>query len=194
MHPTFYALIAVVLFVMWRRGSVGRGAAARDGEILERMQALTEKLEGGDKVDAKKVQDLAAAPENRPLLYASLEHFEQLGHFPAGHLDPREQGRAALAYWLMHPNEMAGAPESIEFLEAKRRDVGGKDLRFMIYKFQMAEGHWGGRDWLLGVTGPFTGDDKPFAIGAFSRSGDKLDSTDLDELVDWYMGLIGVGD
>ncbi len=110
-----------------------RGAAARDGVILER-------LERGEKMDAKEVQDLAAAPENRPLLYSALEHFEQLGSFATGYLDPREQGRAVLAYWLMHPNEMAGAPESIEFLEAKRRDMDGKDLRFMVYKFQMAQG------------------------------------------------------
>ncbi|MDF1839592.1 MAG: hypothetical protein P1V35_17115, partial [Planctomycetota bacterium] len=185
-------LAALVAFVLWRLSSVARGAAKRDGEIAEKLAGLQAKLEQDQSFEDSEVQALGRSPETRPSLFGMLEHFEKLESFPAQWLEVKEQGRAVLAYWMMHPNELGSAPESIEFVQEFERPVNGEAGGFRIYKFQMAEGHWSNREELLGIAGPFLEGQAPFAVGAFSRSGDKDGSTDLEELVTWYMGLLRI--
>ena len=103
------------------------------------------------------------------------------------------QGESALAYWLMHPNELQDAPAKMEFVETIARCVDGREADFHVYRFEMPVGHWAEKQgWLLGLAGPMPADGAPYSErpGAFSRSGDVAGKVKPVELVDWYVGML----
>ncbi|MCY2954300.1 MAG: hypothetical protein NTU53_20395 [Planctomycetota bacterium] len=186
--------ILIVAFIWWRYTSVARGARRRDETILRLLAPTGEKLSNKEPVSAEESGALADRPHIRPMLYAMLKHFERLDLFPQKYLDPRSQGEATLAYWLMHPNEMGGDPEEIELVETVTRQFGGVQHEFFVYRYKMPKGHWASGDgWLLGLAGPFIENDVPYSgtAVAFSRCGDKHGAVEAAELVDWYIGMIG---
>lgn len=185
------AILALIGFVWWRYTSVARGARKRDAELILRLDPLAQKLNGGDSVDSAHVSTLAAQPELRPLLYELLKHFERLDLFPSTYLDRASQGAGVVAYWMMHPNELAAPPKDIELVEPVSRELDGRVAEFLVYRFRMDPKHWEAKEgWLLGLAGPFFDSSVPYAdCMAFSRSGDRYGETAPSELVDWYIGM-----
>ena len=184
--------LLIVLFIWWRYTSVARGAVQRDQGILEILKPIDDKLGKGESVTLKEIEELASAPQVRPMLYEMLRHYEVLDLFPETFKSQIEQGKAELAYWMMHPNELQDAPEKIELVEALERNIENKKATFFVYKYKMASKHWAGEDWILGVVGPYREIDKPHSglTGAFSRCNDKYGQIEPSELVDWFIGMV----
>ena len=184
--------ILVILFVWWRRGSVERGARKRDAIVLARLDDLAERLEAQSPIAPSEVASVAALPENRPLLYQLLSHYGKAALFPAPLLTPASQGEGILAYWLMHPNELQGAPAAIEHVETIAASVAGRSGDFLVYKYRMPSGHWAGTDWLLGLAGPFLPSEEPYLgiAGGFSRVNDRFGQVTPKALIDWYTGIL----
>lgn len=184
--------LALLLFVWWRYTSVARGARRRDREIAMLLGELFDRLEAEEPVSADEVTHLADRAHVRPMLYSMLKHFERLDLLPSHYLSAPSQAEAVLAYWLLHPNELAAVPETIEQVEAVRRNLEGVDAAFHVLRFRMPQGHWAAKDdWLLGVAGPFLDGEEPYSglAGAFSRSGDRLGDVAPTELVDWFLAM-----
>lgn len=179
-------------FVWWRWTSVARGARRRDDRLLAMVQPIGEKLCSHQAVSRDEVAAFAAKPEARLMLYATLMELGAAELFPDEHLSVASQAEAHLAYWMMHPNEFGDPPAEIAAEAIVHRNIGEHEAAFHVLRFRMPDGHWAGRDWLLGLAGPFFAGDPPFGgpAGAFSRSGDKAGSTAPDELVDWFLRVL----
>jgi hypothetical protein len=188
-------VVLVVLFgawVVWRWTSVARGARQRDAKLIDQIDLLGQKIDAGESISPEEIDALAAKPEMRFLLFHVLRELKP-ELLPTSHLSSVDQGETALAYWMMHPNELQDAPESIEWVETLKRPVNGSDAEFHVFRYKMPAGHWGATDgWILGLAGPMPEGAEPYSEmpGAFSRCGDQADKVKPSELVDWYVGML----
>jgi hypothetical protein len=185
-------IIAIAAFIVWRYTSVRRGARARDEALLKRLDGLGMHLEKNTEIRPEEIQRLAASPELRHFLYQMLTAFGRPHLFPSQYLSQEAQAQAALAYWLLHPNELQAAPSALELVDRVEREVSQRNGTFCVFRYKMPAGHWAGPEWLLGLAGPFFPDDRPYQrrAGAFSRAGDKATTISPSELVDWYIGIL----
>lgn len=198
MIRTILAVVAALVvllaaFVAWRFTSVARGARQRDERLIARIDPIAMRIDAGEVVTADEVAALAARPEMRHLLFTALRGMDRAELLPTAHSSSAAQGEAALAYWMMHPNELQDAPEAIEHVETVTRTVGGREADFHVYRYRMPARHWAGNHgWQLGVAGPMAADAEPYASmpGAFSRAGDVEGKVSPPELVDWYVGML----
>lgn len=183
---------ALAIFVLWRYTSVARGAKSRDEALFRQLDPLAGKLEQKAPVSAADIQSVARVPQLRPMLHAMLGHYGRLDLFPSEYLSTQAQAESALAYWMLHPNELQAPPARIEPLETLRRVVRGKEGEFFVFRYRMAQGHWAGAGWILGLAGPFYPDEKAYGsvAGGFSRANDAAGKVSPTELVDWYVGVL----
>ena len=186
-------VVLIVVFVVWRFTSVARGARQRDEKLAARIDPIAKRIEAGEPVSPQEVAALAARPEIRHMLFAALRALGKPELLPTMYSSSVAQGESALAYWMMHPNELQAAPEAIELVETVKRPVDGGDADFHVYRCRMAAGHWAAKDgWFFGLVGPMSVDAEPYASmpGAFSRGRDIEDKVKPSELVDWYVGML----
>src|SRR5262245_34093975 len=108
--------IIVLAFVAWRHGSVARGARQRDERLLTILDPIAVRLSKKEPVTAEEIAELAKRPQLRRMLFRMLENLERLDLFPTDALNVPAQGAGALAYWMMHPNELQDAPAEIELV------------------------------------------------------------------------------
>ena len=189
------AVVAVVIvaFIIWRWTSVGRGAQQRDEKLLALFDPIGKKIDAGETILLQEIEVLAEHPETRYMLFEALRHTNRSDLLPTKYSSSISQGESALAYWLMHPNELQDAPEKIEFVETVRRSVDGQEADFHVYRYRMPPGHWAAKDgWLLGVAGPMSVGSEPYSNmpGAFSRAGDTENKVKPSEIVDWYVDMM----
>lgn len=187
------AIVLVLAFIVWRWTSVGRGMRQRDGKLLVRLDPIGKKIEAGQSVSSQEIEAIAARPEIRFMLFAMLRSMKRPELLPDKYSSSVSQGESALAYWMMHPNELQDAPEVIELVETLRRPVGGQQAEFHVFRYKMPAGHWAAKDgWILGLAGPMDIGLEPYSEmpGAFSRAGDVDGQVKPSELVDWYVGML----
>jgi hypothetical protein len=187
-------VVLVAAFIVWAVAAGRRGMRKRDGKLLARLDPVVEKIRAGDAVSPQEVEVLAARPELRFMLFALLREAQRPAFVPSRYSSSAAQGESALAYWMMHPNELQDAPETIECVETIRRTVDGQEADFHVYRYRMPAGHWAAEEgWILGVAGPMKPDAEPYADmpGAFSRARDVEGKVTPSELVDWYVGTLG---
>lgn len=185
--------VLVVAFLIWRWMSVGRGARHRDAKLIARIDPIGKKFDAGEAISPNEVAELAARPEIRHMLFSVLRQMKKPELLPDTYASSVAQGESALAYWMMHPNELQDAPEAIEFIETIKKPVDGQKVDFHVYRYRMPVGHWAAQDgWILGVAGPMKIGSEPYAEmpGAFSRAGDIDGKVKPFELVDWYVGML----
>ena len=194
------ACLPASVFFVWRLTSVTRGARKRDAKLAEILHPISQKLADKETVTKEEIAVLSRLPQYRPMLYDMLKHFDRLDLFPEAGLTMTAQGEGVLAYWMMHPNELQDAPETMELVEVLDRDLAGMLQgifngtigKFLVFRYRMPQGHWAGSDWLLGLAGPFIEKNLPYSaiVSAFSRCGDKFGEVAPTELVDWYIGIM----
>jgi hypothetical protein len=187
-----FALLLVV-FIIWRWTSVTRGMRLRDEKLLVRLNPIGKKIETGQPVSPQEIEALSVRPEIRFMLFTILREMKRPELLPTSYSSSVAQGESALAYWMMHPNELQDAPEAIELVETLKRPVDGEEAEFHVYRFKMHAGHWAAKDgWILGLAGPMKHVNEPYAHlpGAFSRVGDLYGKLKPSELVDWYFGML----
>jgi len=127
------------------------------------------------------------------MLFATLREMKRPDLLPTNYSSSVAQGESALAYWMMHPNELQAAPEKIELVETIKRLLDGREAEFHVFRFRMPAGHWAAKDdWELGLAGPMAAGAEPYTEmpGAFSRGGDIDGKTKPAELVDWYIDML----
>jgi hypothetical protein len=183
--------VVILAFLVWRITSVGRGAKQRDRRIYSELEGVARLLEGGQELTQDQVVSLGDRHELRGMLYFFLKQGEKLDLAPDEWRTVESQAKAQLAYWMMHPNELCDPAEQIEIVEMQERSIGGRAAQFACLKYRMPEGHWAGRDWQLGVAGPYFEDSLPYdgEAGAFARVGDVEGKVPPAELIDWYIGM-----
>ena len=186
-------VVLLVVFVIWRWMSVGRGRRQRDAKLLGQLDPIAKEFEAGQTVSPQEIEVLAGRPELRYILYQMLQHFKRPELMPNQYSSSVAQGASALAYWMMHPNEFQDVPEAIEHVETIKRSVDGLEADFHVYRCKMPAGHWNAKQgWFLGLAGPMNHGLEPYSRlpGAFSRCGDTEGKVKPSDLVDWYVGML----
>jgi hypothetical protein len=189
------AVIVVVLagFAYWRWIAAKQRTNERDEVLLARLESVGKRLDAGESVSHAEIEELAAKPENRYVLYPALRQMGRDQLLPLKYDTTIAQGEAALAFWLMHPDQLKAAPEKIELVETVMSEVAGSHAEFHVYRYRMPAGHPAAdQGWILGVTGPMDPDAVPYTklLAAFSRT------TDLDgkiapwQVVDAYVSAM----
>jgi hypothetical protein len=198
MKVVLYVLLGIVAalaaWVVWRLGSVRRGARQRDARILRELADIEAALQSNREVPAADITPLAARPHLRRLLFGMLRQYEKAELFPEEHLSRRSQAEAALVYWLMHPNELQDAPADLQHLVTLSRDVQGKEAEFEVFRYKMPVGHWAGSEWILGIAGPFFAGDSPYAGVAtgWSVASETEGRSTPESVLDGYLARVGV--
>ncbi len=187
-------VVALIAFVVWRIGSVGRGARQRDTRILRELAELEAGLRSGREVSAAEIATLASKPHLRRLLFAMLREHARGERFPEEHLSRRSQAEAALVYWMMHPNELQDPPAELEHVVTLSRDVVDKKAEFEVFRYKMPVGHWAGSEWILGLAGPFFAGDSPYGGPAtgWSLASDTEEHATPESVLDGYLARVGV--
>ncbi len=136
----FIVLIIVVVigFIIWRWTSVGRGARQRDEILLKQLDPIGIRIDNGEEVTLQEIEAIAERPEIRYMLINALRQMKREDLVPNKYLSTIDQGTSALAYWMMHPNELGDAPEQIDFIETVERQVDGKAQLFHVYRFKVS--------------------------------------------------------
>jgi len=186
-------VVLALAFIIWRLRSVSSGMRQRDEKLLVRLAPVGKKIQAGQAVSEHEIEALAAKPEIRFMLFAMLRDMKRPDLLPTNHCSSVEQGESALAYWMMHPNELQDAPEAIELVETVKRPINGQEADFHVYRCKMSAGHWAAKDgWILGLAGPMKPGLEPYSElpGAFSRANDIAGKVKPSELVDWYVGML----
>ena len=183
----------IVVFIIWRIAATVRGMGTRDEKLLQRLDPIANRIQAGEPVSAEEIADLAARPELRFMLFTMLRELKRPDLLPPNYSSSVAQGESGLVYWMMHPNELQDAPETIELVETIKREVNGREADFHVYRYKMAAGHWAAKDgWLLGLSGPMTDGVEPYSERppAFSRCSDTEGKIKPSELVDWWIGIM----
>jgi hypothetical protein len=186
-------VLLLVVFIISRWTSVGRGMRQRDERLLVRLDPIGKRIEAGQTISSQEIEALAARPEIRFMLFRMLRAMNRPDLLPTKYSSSVAQGESALAYWMMHPNELQDAPEAIEIVETIQRPIDGQEKTFHVYRYRMSAGHWAAKDgWLLGLAGPMESYVEPYSEmpGAFSRAGDLHGKVQPSELIDWYVGML----
>ena len=188
-YIVYIFIIALIYGLYWLSTSVTRGAIERNQALNKELGQIIEKLEKGIDVAQDEIDNLAAKPHLRELLYFSLGQHQQTDLFPEKYCSNLCQAEGKLAYWLMHPNELGDYPKELKLVQSIKRQINGKTGEFIILRYIARAGHWAEDDgWLLGIVGPFYEDELPYfnSASAFSRFDDKHEETDINELIDWF--------
>ena len=152
------------MFIVWRWTSVGRGMRLRDERLLVRLDPVAKRIQDGEVVSPEEIERMAARPEIRFMLFAMLRELKRPELIPDNYSSSVAQGESALAYWMMHPNELQDAPEEIGLVETVKRPIRGEEAEFHVYRFKMPAGHWAAKDgWLLGLAGPIKQGVEPYS-------------------------------
>ena len=186
-------VVLVVVFIIWRLKSVVRGGNQRDSKLMALLEPIGKKIDAGETVAQQAIDSLASRPEIRFKLFALLRGLKRTDLLPTGHSSFISQGESALAYWLMHPNELQSAPEAIEYIETVKRPIDEQETDFYVYRYRMPKDHWAGKDgWILGLVGPIEFGSEPYTVrpGAFSRADDIEIKVKPYELIDWYVAML----
>ena len=69
--------------------------------------------------------------------------------------------------------------------------MGGRQAEFLVFRYRMPEGHWAGRDWILGLAGPFFEDDTPYSgvASGFSMCDDTEGKVTPNDIVENYVTM-----
>lgn len=182
-------VLLVFLFLVY---SMLTGGGKRDKKIQAELDPVLEKLESDkDALTEADVRPYAARPALRLWLHKLLTHYDKANLMPAEYLTLESQAVADLAYWMMHPHEHKAPPAEAKLVKTDTREVEGKAATFFVIKFTMPQDHYDhDKGWQIGVVGPYFEGEGPYGhdqASAFVRRDDLAESTDPDELIDWYV-------
>lgn len=183
------ALAAWKFLVPFARGiwNLRRGQADWDRVIDAEIDPILDRLDGGETVNPDEIHRIAANYAMRHRLYWGLDAVNRTDLFPEPFLEISPQAVAQMAYWLMHPNELACPPAEIQPVKIFDLEIKGRTAAFVVLRFRAPAGHSNADiGWMMGVAGPYFPDTRPYSCGCFSDFEPQGRKTH-EELVHWYI-------
>jgi hypothetical protein len=100
------------------------------------------------------IESCAANPVTRNYLYEKLHQTGQGDLYPWQYYTPEKVAESDMVTWLMHPNELAAAPDAIELMHTL--PVPGEGS-YYLFRFRTIAPHWAAdKGWLAGMSGPYS--------------------------------------
>lgn len=177
----------IVVYAVLRLLASLNGSRKRQFTITKRLQPIIDKLQANQQIALEEVEDIAKSPEMRIDLYQLLRYHDRSDLFPHKYINKKSMGEAALAYWLLHPNELGKVPKNIEFVTSVEQKVNDKSLEYFVYKFIDDND----KQWKVGVAGPFYEQQGDYGgyPGTFS-SFEAFDSQSPEDHVKWVHNMM----
>ncbi|MCE5200382.1 MAG: hypothetical protein ABFD54_10775 [Armatimonadota bacterium] len=175
MHTVFIAFVALlVLFVIWRYIATATGSKRIWQGIYAEVEPVIAALKAGQNPLPGEVERLACSPQTRSVIYRALREIGQDNLFPNDQARLDLIALSDLVVWLMHPNELAAVPDSIELVKEISRTEGEplEEYKFFIFKFREAQSANSPiPEWMAGIAGPYWENDAGECAppGVFSR-------------------------
>lgn len=146
------ALVIVVLALLYLK--LLMATAQRNRQLA----SLTEPIFKAIAEDSPEVPILiercASNPVTRNYLYDRLLEAGQSKLFPWQYRTPEKVAESDMVTWLMHPNELAAAPDAIELMHTLPVPHEGN---YYLFRFRTEPPHWAAdRSWMAGVSGPYS--------------------------------------
>lgn len=162
-----------VAYGIWRIVATVRASLRLHALVQKELRPVRASLERRESPSQADVDRLAASPRTRAALFSLLREHKRLDIFPAEHRTAAALGESRMVTWLMHPNELAAAPDEIALgAEVALPDAEAKDERWLVYRFRTQAPHWAHQiGWMAGVVGPIRSrnDPTPDVRVVFSR-------------------------
>ncbi len=155
-------VLVVALFVVWRLVATVRGSDRRTAALLAEIEPVLSALRSGERPEPAKIKSFAARPETRNVLFWSLHAEGRADLYPAEYRTLEAIGESDLVFWLLHPSELASAPDEIALVKEVAREQGGQRVRFLVFRFRTRPPQWAaGNGWMAGVAGPYSDREEP---------------------------------
>jgi len=158
------ALIALIVgFGIWRIFATIRDSHVLHTRLRNEVRPVRVCLERKESPSQADVDRLARDPRTRATLYETLREHKRLDLMPAAYGTQQALAESRLVTWLMHPNELAAAPDEIALgAEVALPDAQTKDERWLVYRFRTMSPHWASQiGWMAGVVGPVRSRNEP---------------------------------
>lgn len=154
-EQTMYILVRLLGFAKCR-DALSLLTSLQSGVFHRRstVAAIVAKYQITGQAAESDLEQIAASPEGRYLLWEQLEAIGELWLFPSAYRDQQLLAEAEMVEWICHPMEYGRAPKAIEFIETRAITSPGKDPR-TIYAFRFIEETERGDRWVIGIAGPY---------------------------------------
>ncbi|MBI4497709.1 MAG: hypothetical protein HY689_07425 [Chloroflexi bacterium] len=126
--------------------------------------AIVSRLRLGNDVEPHYLEEVAASPETRGLLYDLLADLGKLSLYPERFRTQEALAESRMVRWLTFPTELNRVPDEIELMKVIPFDTGMPDglLDYYVFRFRTHPPHWAAKDgWMAGVAGPYRRDEAP---------------------------------
>jgi hypothetical protein len=169
----FVSLIFIAFaWFLYREFYVKRKSRKLAERKLKIFEDLMLKLGTKENINEKEVTALAENPSTRHALFGILEGFGRSDLFPRDYLTLEKSAESFLVSWLEFPTELNAPPDKIELLTKITLHEDHEAMEYFVFKYMKLRPPSGLPDgWMIGVTGPFGSESKPYDIPlrVFSR-------------------------
>jgi hypothetical protein len=157
------AIALIVGFGIWRIFATIKGSHLIHARLQNEVRPVRACLERKESPSQADVDRLARDPRTRATLYETLREHKRADLMPAAYATQQALAESRLVTWLMHPNELAAAPDEITLgAEVALPDADAKDERWLVYRFRTMAPHWASQiGWMAGVVGPVRSRSEP---------------------------------
>lgn len=145
-------------------------AASADPRV--RLSAITGLIRHGHPVSDHTIAALAADPETRADLHASLDRLAMTGRFPVEHYTQAAFAESRMCAWLAHRGELGRPPDTIETMGTVRLTDphDNREMQYFVTRFRSPGVTATGDDWMAAVFGPCDPSDPPERLSGWSFS------------------------
>lgn len=180
-------IIIACVWSFYRVFYVKRRSRKRAIEKLKIFEGLIRKLSAKDSINDNDINGLAENPSTRHALFGILDGFGRQELFPHEYLTLEKSAESFLVNWLEFPTELNGTPDIIELFTKITLTENHHPIEYFVFKYKKTPPPSGlPTGWMLGVTGPFGPESKPYDIPqkVFSRFNE-LGTISATEEVRW---------
>jgi hypothetical protein len=158
-------ILLAVAWLLYRTLYVKRKTKKKASEKLQTFASLLHRLSANEVVREQEIMSLAGNPSTRHALYGILKEFNRTDIFPDSYFTLEKSAESFLVNWLEFPTELNAAPDEIKFFTAVTLEELGETFDYLVFKYRKAPPPKGiSSEWMLGVTGPFGPDSKPYDV------------------------------
>jgi hypothetical protein len=188
-------LIFIILawaWLLYRVFYVKRKTKKLAAQKLKIFAGLIAKLTAKEMIHDDDLKRLVENPSTRHALFGILQGFGKSEIFPKEYFTLEKSAESFMVSWLEFPTELNGTPDQIEIFTKITLAEDPQMLEYFVFKYKKEPPPAGlSKGWMLGVTGPFGSDSKPYEIPlrVFSRFNE-LGSVSAIEEVRWVHGHI----
>ena len=157
----FIVITGLVIYVFINFKRVKSGSIIPNSFNSFEFDPIIRTLQRNQSPTSEEIYPLAADPQTRQNLFHILKSYHKTNLFPDEFYNFKDAAETNLVNWLLYYSNIRKAPSQIEFI---RTVVVHDDVKYTYYvfKFRLSDLEGGQTSWLVGASGPYLPESKPF--------------------------------